>query len=248
MNYYEHHLGDYMRDTAHLSMVEDGAYRRLMDAYYIKEQPLPQSMRDIFRLTRAVSKQDREAIETVLREFFEETPRGWRHSRCEREIERFRSKSDKARKSINARWERTRNEQQTKNERNTDVSTKPDTNVHPAAYERTTNDIHRAPVPRHQTPDTSTEAKLRTGRGSRLPAGWDPGESGFAFAASQGLSNGRAQTEFERFRDFWTAKAGQDATKADWQATWRNWVRKAVEMVPRSSAAGRSDDIFAGAK
>jgi len=27
MNYYEHHLGDYVRDTAHLSMLEDGACR-----------------------------------------------------------------------------------------------------------------------------------------------------------------------------------------------------------------------------
>lgn len=24
MNYYEHHLGDYLRDTAHLSMIEAG--------------------------------------------------------------------------------------------------------------------------------------------------------------------------------------------------------------------------------
>lgn len=41
MNFYEHHLGDYMRDTAHLSMIEDAAYRRLLDAYYIREAPLP---------------------------------------------------------------------------------------------------------------------------------------------------------------------------------------------------------------
>ena len=30
---------------------------------------------------------------------------------------------------------------------------------------------------------------------------------------------------FERFRDYWIAKSGQDATKLDWAATWRNWVR-----------------------
>lgn len=27
------------------------------------------------------------------------------------------------------------------------------------------------------------------------------------------------------FADFWHAKAGKDASKRDWEATWRNWVR-----------------------
>jgi uncharacterized protein YdaU (DUF1376 family) len=90
VNYYEHHLGDYLRDTAHLSMLEDGAYRRLLDAYYIKEAPLPLELRDVYRLTRAASKQDRQAIETVLREFFQQTPEGWQHPRCEREIAEYR--------------------------------------------------------------------------------------------------------------------------------------------------------------
>ncbi len=89
MNYYEHHLGDYLRDTAHLSMLEDGAYRRLLDAYYIREAPLPAAMRDVHRLVRAQTKQDREAVETVLREFFTESPEGWRHSRCDREIGQY---------------------------------------------------------------------------------------------------------------------------------------------------------------
>ncbi len=153
MNYYEHHLGDYLRDTAHLSMLEDGAYRRLIDAYYIREAPLPANLRDVFRLVRAQSKQDREAVETVLREFFSEGPDGWWHGRCEREIERFREKSEKARASIRTRWDKARATaqapEQPNNERNTGVST--------AGYERNTDDIHRAPVPRHQTPDTSNQ-------------------------------------------------------------------------------------------
>jgi len=53
MNYYQHHLGDYLRDTAHLSMLEDGAYRRLIDAYYIRERPLPGELREVYRLRPA---------------------------------------------------------------------------------------------------------------------------------------------------------------------------------------------------
>ena len=59
MNYYEHHLGDYVRDTAHLSMLEDAAYRRLLDAYYIREAPLPTDVRDCCKPARAQSKPER---------------------------------------------------------------------------------------------------------------------------------------------------------------------------------------------
>ena len=41
VNYYERHLGDYARDTAHLTMVEHGAYTLLLDRYYATESPIP---------------------------------------------------------------------------------------------------------------------------------------------------------------------------------------------------------------
>ncbi len=34
-----------------------------------------------------------------------------------------------------------------------------------------------------------------------------------------------AKVEAATFVDHWHAKSGRDATKLDWQATWRNWVR-----------------------
>lgn len=104
MNYYEHHLGDYVRDTAHLSMLEDGAYRRLMDAYYIREQPLPPALKDCCRLARAQSKPERDAVDAVLKEFFHQSPEGWRHKRCDEEIARYLDKQAKARRSAQARW------------------------------------------------------------------------------------------------------------------------------------------------
>ncbi len=70
---------------------------------------------------------------------------------------------------------------------------------------------------------------VSSARGSRLPTDWEPGETGDAFAEQQGLRNGRAAAELARFRDYWSAQPGQKGVKADWQATWRNWVRKAAE-------------------
>jgi uncharacterized protein YdaU (DUF1376 family) len=110
MNYYEHHLGDYMRDTAHLSILEDGVYRRLIDAYYIKESPLPSNIRECCRLVRAQSKLERQAVEDILNEFFKETPEGWSHKRCNEVIARFQDKQSKAKRSAEARWGASKNE------------------------------------------------------------------------------------------------------------------------------------------
>lgn len=80
-------------------------------------------------------------------------------------------------------------------------------------------------------------------RGVRLPTGWSPGDDGLAFAESQGLRNGRAAKELDRFRDYWASQPGQKGVKTDWLATWRNWVRKAAETAPKGAIV---DDVFAG--
>lgn len=36
----------------------------------------------------------------------------------------------------------------------------------------------------------------------------------------------RLKRVFDTFRDYWRSKAGKDALKADWEATWRNWCRR----------------------
>lgn len=37
------------------------------------------------------------------------------------------------------------------------------------------------------------------------------------------------RTEHKKFIDYWMAKSGRDATKIDWDRTWRNWIRTAAE-------------------
>jgi hypothetical protein len=58
------------------------------------------------------------------------------------------------------------------------------------------------------------------------------------------MTNGKVAAELAKFRDHWTAKSGADATKVDWQAAWRNWVRRSVEMTGKGRESG---DVFAGA-
>lgn len=97
MNFYKHHLGDYSRCTAHLSMTEDGAYRRLLDVYYTREEPIPADIKAACRLVRAQTRQDREAVETVLREFFDLRDDGWHNNRADEEIQVAQEKAERNR-------------------------------------------------------------------------------------------------------------------------------------------------------
>lgn len=106
MNYVELHIGDYEKATAHLTACEDGMYGRLIRRYYDTEAPLPLDLKALQRLVRARSKDEKEAVETVLEEFFLKDIDGWRHKRCQEEIERYHEKRLKAQRSANARWNR----------------------------------------------------------------------------------------------------------------------------------------------
>ena len=112
MNYYPFNVGDYAAHTGHLEPMEDLIYRRLLDAYYLRESPLPADVMVTAKLIRLRSIAD--DVEAVLREFFKLTEDGWRHLRCDREIEKMQDKQAKARdaaqqsvKSRKAKAERT---------------------------------------------------------------------------------------------------------------------------------------------
>lgn len=91
MNYYEHHLGDYAEATVHLSFVEDAAYSRLLRKVYASEAPLPAEIRQVQRLVAARTREEREAVENVLREFFELREDGWHNQRADEEIARYQA-------------------------------------------------------------------------------------------------------------------------------------------------------------
>lgn len=237
MHYYEHHLGDFAAATGHLSWDEDMAYTRLLRAYYHHERPIPEQQ--AYRLARAATPAQRKAVDVVLAEFFVLVDGAHTQKRADAEIARYQDKQRKAKASADARWSqsaRNADGMRTHSEGNADGM------PHAGADAMGARPVHT------QTHTQPTEAKLPRGRGSRLAPDWHPGDTGMAFAETHGLANGKAAAELERFRDHWTAKTGADASKADWQATWRNWVRRAVEFGPKPGVSRGSDDPFAGAQ
>lgn len=68
VNYYERHLGDYARDTSHLSLLEHGVYTVLLDRIYAIEAGIPKDQ--VQRIARARTKDEIAALGRVLAEFF----------------------------------------------------------------------------------------------------------------------------------------------------------------------------------
>jgi uncharacterized protein YdaU (DUF1376 family) len=104
MNFYEHHIGDWARDAGHLSFIERGAYRSLLDRYYADERPLPSDIATVQRIIGARTTAEKNTVKHILQEFFTLENDGWHNKRADEEIAKYREKSSKAQRSARARW------------------------------------------------------------------------------------------------------------------------------------------------
>jgi uncharacterized protein YdaU (DUF1376 family) len=92
VNFYKRHIGDYIKDAGHLSLLEHGVYCRLLDVYYTREAPIPEAK--AARLIGAKSKDEVQAVQSVLDEFFTLEDGHWHQKRADEEIGKAAGKSE----------------------------------------------------------------------------------------------------------------------------------------------------------
>lgn len=88
-------------------------------------------------------------------------------------------------------------------------------------------------------PSNDPVERKKPARGTRLPPDWWPNADLLAYAAERGWSGARLNDEIENFRDYWHAAPGSKGVKADWNATFRTWIRKA-RSYDRPQTTGRA--------
>ena len=128
MHYYTFNIGDYRRDTSHLTLLEHGLYRQMLDTYYLNEQPLPSDEALLMRTHCVRTADEIQALKNILADFFVLQDDGWHHRGCEKIIASYREKSAKASASAKARWEGNANALRTQSDRY--ANHKPITNNH----------------------------------------------------------------------------------------------------------------------
>ena len=100
MHYYQHHIGDFLRDTSSLSQANAFSYLKLLWMYYDTEAPLPDDP-EYLSFKIGASTDD---VKQILKGFFTLENGFWFQKRCDTEIAKFRLKSDRAKTANQIRW------------------------------------------------------------------------------------------------------------------------------------------------
>ena len=217
MHYYKFNIKDWTRDTAHLTVEEEGVYRRLLDHYYESEMPIPMETQPVLRRLRLGSHSD--IVGLILAEFFEACGDGYRHKRCDAEIAAYHSKAESNREN-GKRGGRPR---------------KPTEN--PDGFQNTpTENPNHKPLTINQEPEIPplSPEREKTKRNTRIPDPFMLTSEMRTWAAEKGLSIDLRE-ETENFVDYWR---GSGKTKADWVSTWQVWMRKAQRDHAKGGRAG----------
>ncbi|WP_148649261.1 hypothetical protein [Novosphingobium barchaimii] len=91
--------------------------------------------------------------------------------------------------------------------------------------------LPRLPNENKSNPSTPTHPEKqspRTRKGTRLPVDWQPASlDAVTLAEIETWPAGAMERELSKFRDWAKSAPGTKGVKSDWDATWRNWLRKA---------------------
>jgi len=81
----------------------------------------------------------------------------------------------------------------------------------------------------NQVNQEEAKASSAKKRGTRLPDDWRLPQAWGTWAIEEGMDELAVRRQSERFADYWRSVPGQRGVKLDWQATWRNWIRKSLD-------------------
>jgi uncharacterized protein YdaU (DUF1376 family) len=210
MHYYQHHIGDFIKDTSYLTNEEIGIYMKLIWLYYDTEEPLPN---DIVVLSMKTNARNNEvAVQGILDMYFQLLNDKWHHTRCDKEIAEYQAFCVKQ-KANGLKGGRPKITQQEPNDNPMGFQPEPKITL-------TTN--HK--------PLTSIGVAKAT-KGTRFNLDAIP-EDWILFCRKE-RSDLNPAVVFDGFKDYWVSVAGQKGVKLDWSATWRNWIRNQKQGVAK---------------
>ena len=198
------YTGDYLRDTRHLTPLKHGVYLLLLAYCWDTRGPLPLDEQDCAGICNCRSADEVEALRYVLERYFIRMDDGHYNRRMQKEIERVCNISSVRAKAGALGYQARAKQMLSKCQAS---ASKPGHTI------------------QGNTTNTRSTAEARA---SRLPATWTlpDGWKTWALSCQPTWGEGQVNLTAAQFRDHWIAKAGRDGSKADWFATWRNWVRR----------------------
>lgn len=106
MLFYPFNIREYRKDTMHLSVLEHGIYRLLLDTYYLEDGALKADECALMRRHCVRTPEEKEAFRAVIDEFFYLQNGAYHHGKCDEVIAEVMEKSAKAKTSAEKRWQK----------------------------------------------------------------------------------------------------------------------------------------------
>jgi len=226
------YIGDYLSDTGHLTPEQHGAYLLLLMAAWTRGGVLPDDDRILARLA-SCSTWDWKRLRPSIQTFFETDGKLWRNSRLSRQLldaqTRRKRAEDRAKVAAEKRWE---------NNETPNASSMGKSEHAPSIDSDMLGASAPAPAPQKATTTTKSTSLSRNGnglhppeRGTRLPENWQLPIPWRDWACTVAKIDMQHATRCSlRFRDFWIGVPGARGRKANWEATWRNFIRKEFDL------------------
>lgn len=224
----------YLADTRHLSTKEHGAYLLLlMEAWRRPSCSLPDDDELMARLAGLSLHEWDEVREQVLAFWtFDGRRKEWKQLRLLKERSYVAQKSASQRDKALRRWDKTKKGH---------AVAMP--NAMPTACQ---ND---APIPtpiplknnslRSLQKTDEIEPEKPAKRGTRLTREWRPSDELRRWVEDQAFPPGFASDQFERFQDHFISSSTASATKKDWDAALRNWMKRAADDLRKRGGGNR---------
>lgn len=214
MHYYQHHIGDFIKDTSFLTNEEVGIYLKLMWLYYDTEKPLPD---DLFVLSMKTNARDADHLVLgLLQMYFTLVAGEWHHVRCDKAISAYHQQLDAASKAGKASADK---------RKLNDCST---------TVQRALNDCSTTvqPTNNHKPITINHIIEPSAKKSTRLPPLWVATTEYLEFCKTE-RPDLNANEVAASFKDYWISVPGAKGNKLDWFATWRNWVRSQHKQVSK---------------
>lgn len=244
MHYYQHHIGDFIKETARLTDSQGMAYLHLIWMYYDSEKPL---RNDVEALAFQIGAQVAD-VELLLRCFFNLQDDGWHNEKCDAQIAEYHAyaakKAEAGRASAEKRKGRDQKQESTPVEQ---VLNGCSTGVEQVLNECSTvvqpNHITNKPI--NQSQDLHLESREKPKRFS--PPTLNELSDYF-------FSKGETDFEAKRFFDYYTSnnwRVGKNKM-ACWKSAVNGWIARKQEnaakpqgyLTAREKSAARNAEIF----
>jgi len=217
--YFPMYPTDFEAKTSHLTLAEDGAYNRLLRICWMTSGcSIPDDDAWIMRRLRVDQVTFDAVVKVVIAEFFD---------------------SEKGRLS-NAKLTRIFSETNEAHQKRVQAGSKggkAKSLKTLAAASSNAKAMPKQPEPEPELELKKRDTNVSTKNGTRIPADWFLSKHLGEWSIDEGASHDLVRVEADKFRDYWVGVAGAKGRKADWDATWRNWIRKAIaDRAPKFKA------------